>query len=351
VTCLAFADPPAGPAPHLFFATADGADGGGDGGGAGEVASLRLPAAATKAAYVRLAPRVLEDRGAARGCAAWDGRELVVARRDGLYLYGADDRGGALGFDGEKTAVACLGRGYVVVASLHDKSRRGEINVYDVKHRRISWFYRHPAGETTALLLGTRPDRGADGAAATAPSLSSAYVVASNGGCVRFDEKATPEKLDVLYRMNMYPTAIQVASAAALRPAAVMEIYCMYGDHLYKKCDWDGAIDQYSRTIGHVEPSYVIRRFLDAQRVRAPGVRPRPRARARGRRARAGRQSRDVPRARARAGALRRRGRRRPRARAARAHDAPRELLRQVRRPRPRFDRRASGTPRTGNAG
>ena len=42
----------------------------------------------------------------------------------------------------------------------------------------------------------------------------------------------------------------------------------MYGDHLYDKHDFDGAVRQYSRTIGHVEPSYVIRRFLDAQRMK-----------------------------------------------------------------------------------
>ena len=41
----------------------------------------------------------------------------------------------------------------------------------------------------------------------------------------------------------------------------------MYGDHLYKKGDFDGSLRQYARTIGHVEPSYVIRRFLDAQRI------------------------------------------------------------------------------------
>ena len=38
----------------------------------------------------------------------------------------------------------------------------------------------------------------------------------------------------------------------------------MYGDHLYEKGDFEGAIAQYAYTIGHVEPSYVIRRFLDA---------------------------------------------------------------------------------------
>jgi hypothetical protein len=41
----------------------------------------------------------------------------------------------------------------------------------------------------------------------------------------------------------------------------------MFGDHLYKKGDYDAAITQYIETIHFVEPSYVIRNFLDAQRI------------------------------------------------------------------------------------
>lgn len=41
----------------------------------------------------------------------------------------------------------------------------------------------------------------------------------------------------------------------------------MYGDHLHKKGDFEGAMQQYKSTIGHLDPSYVIRRFLDAQRI------------------------------------------------------------------------------------
>ena len=64
-----------------------------------------------------------------------------------------------------------------------------------------------------------------------------------------------------------HPFPAQVGAAARLRPGAIMEIYKMYGDHLYKKCDWTGAVEQYARTVGHVEPSYVIRRFLDAAKI------------------------------------------------------------------------------------
>jgi hypothetical protein len=49
--------------------------------------------------------------------------------------------------------------------------------------------------------------------------------------------------------------------------AAVAEIQRRYGDHLYAKHDYDAAMAQYIATVGFLEPSYVIRKFLDAQRI------------------------------------------------------------------------------------
>ena len=45
------------------------------------------------------------------------------------------------------------------------------------------------------------------------------------------------------------------------------EIKRRHGDHLYAKHSYDSAMEQYMATIAHLEPSYVIRRFLDAQRI------------------------------------------------------------------------------------
>ena len=47
----------------------------------------------------------------------------------------------------------------------------------------------------------------------------------------------------------------------------VSEIQRRYGDHLYGKHDYDAAMTQYLATIGHLEASFVIRKFLDAQRI------------------------------------------------------------------------------------
>ena len=49
--------------------------------------------------------------------------------------------------------------------------------------------------------------------------------------------------------------------------AVVAEIQRRYADHLYSKRDHDAAMTQYLATIGHLEPSFVIRKFLDAQRI------------------------------------------------------------------------------------
>jgi len=47
----------------------------------------------------------------------------------------------------------------------------------------------------------------------------------------------------------------------------LVDIFRQFGDHLYAKGDHSGAIDQYEKTIGSLEPSYVIRKFLDTQKI------------------------------------------------------------------------------------
>lgn len=47
----------------------------------------------------------------------------------------------------------------------------------------------------------------------------------------------------------------------------VAQIERSHADHFYAKHDFDSAIQHYIATIGQLEPSYVIRKFLDAQRI------------------------------------------------------------------------------------
>ena len=74
------------------------------------------------------------------------------------------------------------------------------------------------------------------------------------------EEKPTSAKLDMLYRKALYLLALNIADTQQLDEAHIADIHKQYGDHLYGKGDYDGAMQQYIQTIRYVQPSYVIRK-------------------------------------------------------------------------------------------
>jgi Tfp pilus assembly protein PilF len=62
-----------------------------------------------------------------------------------------------------------------------------------------------------------------------------------------------------LYRKNLFTLAITVADNAGMDDPGISEIHKRYGDYLYDKGDFDGAMNQFVQTLGHLQPSYVIR--------------------------------------------------------------------------------------------
>ena len=80
-------------------------------------------------------------------------------------------------------------------------------------------------------------------------------------------EKDIQTKLDLLFKKNFYDVAVKVAEMHHYDEDGLVDIFRQYGDHLYAKSDFSSAIDNYCKTIGHLEPSYVIRKFLDAHKI------------------------------------------------------------------------------------
>lgn len=76
----------------------------------------------------------------------------------------------------------------------------------------------------------------------------------------RLDEHTTSAKLEVLYRRSLYTLAISLARSSGLGESGVADIHRRYGDYLYTKGDFDGAMNQFVKTLGHLQPSYVIRK-------------------------------------------------------------------------------------------
>lgn len=75
-------------------------------------------------------------------------------------------------------------------------------------------------------------------------------------------EKPTSDKLNILFGKAQYRTAISLAKSNGMEPSAIAGIHKQYGDHLYLKGDHDGAVQQFVKTLGYLQPSYVIRKVF-----------------------------------------------------------------------------------------
>ena len=75
------------------------------------------------------------------------------------------------------------------------------------------------------------------------------------------------QKLEILYERNLYILAINLAQKHGVDVIQQNIIFRKYGDYLYQKGDYDTAMQQYLRAIDNTEPSQVIRKFLDTQRI------------------------------------------------------------------------------------
>ena len=70
---------------------------------------------------------------------------------------------------------------------------------------------------------------------------------------LQIESNLPPEDL-IFYSLS------SLAKSQQLDQDGLIDIFTQYGDHLYGKGDHDGAIDQYIKTIGKLEASYVIRK-------------------------------------------------------------------------------------------
>ncbi|KAJ5506800.1 Zinc finger RING-type [Penicillium expansum] len=93
------------------------------------------------------------------------------------------------------------------------------------------------------------------------------FLLTTDGKIFRYREKTLQQKLEILYERNLYILAINLAQKIGIDPLQQNAIYRKYGDFLYQRGDYDTAMQQYLRAIDNTEPSQVIRKYLDTQRI------------------------------------------------------------------------------------
>jgi len=212
--------------------------------------------------------------------------QLCVARPDGLYTYSSTQKVDVSPIDGSKLAICLVpppkaagtsreivapgktGLGFVLVASTDSKSRRDAVDLYDPHNKLVAFHLLLSPGHTAIHAAGvtTPPTRRADGSLQN--GRSSAVVFTSGGSLVTLTEKETAQKVNLLVQKNLYSAAIFVAYAdPSYETEDITLLYRRHAEYLYRKGEYSSAIEQYIHTIGSLEPSHVIFRYLDAPKI------------------------------------------------------------------------------------
>ncbi|KAL4898134.1 hypothetical protein BDV59DRAFT_166260 [Aspergillus ambiguus] len=213
--------------------------------------------------------RVLEDTGCAVGCMALDEftGDVLVAREDAIYTYGPHGRGPSYAFESNKSSLSLFKDYIALVCPPKIRSPNGDSR--NLGMSQIDGMF----NTTTFTLLDTDLKF-----IAHSESLVSSvkrvfiewgdlFLLTTDGKVFRYREKSLQQKLEILYQRNLYILAINLAQKKGVDTLQQNAIYRKYGDFLYQKGDYDTAMQQYLRAIDNTEPSQVIRKYLDTQRI------------------------------------------------------------------------------------
>lgn len=74
-------------------------------------------------------------------------------------------------------------------------------------------------------------------------------------------------KIQTLLKKGLYAEAQDIAKGANFPQEIIAEISKEHADNLYEKKQYDEALKQFIRTIGYLNPSYVIQRYIEVPQL------------------------------------------------------------------------------------
>ncbi|KAM7219216.1 vacuolar protein sorting-associated protein 11 [Rhypophila decipiens] len=213
------------------------------------------------------APKTVEDNGCGVGCMAVDKKtgDIIVARDDAIYTYTLDGRGPPTAYEAHKKLLSVYHDYFALVSPPTPAAES------DTLRRRL-W-----GGASDNIFTFTLLDPELRIIAHSESVLSDIqhifqiwgdlYTLTQEGKVYRYHEKSLQQRLEMLYQRNLYTLAVEVAQKSGLDGKQQNVIFRKHGDYLYQKGNYDEAMAQYIKAIDSTEPSQVIRKFLDTQRI------------------------------------------------------------------------------------
>ena len=214
--------------------------------------------------------KALDDHGCDVGCMTIDdgAGEVVVARNDAIYYYRRNGRRQPFAYEGPKQAVRVFGPYIALVARpSSNKHRTGTMRLFGARQTEEAMEHSTFAILDTDLHFVAHTETLSAQIKEVFIEWGSLFLLTLDGQILKYSEKSIEQKLGILYQRNLYIEAINIAQKANLDVAHRNVILRKYGDYLYQKGDYDTAMQQYLKAIDNTEPSQVIRKFLDTQRI------------------------------------------------------------------------------------
>lgn len=215
-------------------------------------------------------PRTVEDLGCAVGCMTVDraSGHIIVARDDALYHYTLEGRGPPSAYESPKRLVA-VHQDYVALAS-----RPGESAASAALRRQFGGVSADAilhATNFTLLQTDLRIVAHTESVLTQVDFIfaiwGDLYTITQDAKVHRYHERTLQQRLEMLYQRDLYNLAVELAQKAGMDARHQSIIFRKHGDYLYQKGSYDEAMAQYIKAIDSTEPSQVIRKFLDTQRI------------------------------------------------------------------------------------
>ncbi|KAG0671567.1 hypothetical protein C6P45_000399 [Maudiozyma exigua] len=129
-----------------------------------------------------------------------------------------------------------------------DKTAMSRIVVLDLKAKLVALDFILP--NSVIDILGT-PDE----------INSPIFLLSTNGILHKISEKSLNDRLSIVIQKQLYPFAIELATASNISDLDIQGIHKKFGDFLYKKGQKAEAVEQYVQCLDVVETSEIIAKF------------------------------------------------------------------------------------------
>ncbi|PVU96612.1 hypothetical protein BB559_002315 [Furculomyces boomerangus] len=219
---------------------------------------------------------VLESRGCGIGCTTLseDGN-LSVAHEEAIYFYNIDGRGPCFAYEGTKMQIKRIDE-YLLIATNENVLNRASNNDISPELNKIS-NHLDFSGEiaTTFSIFDMKNKLLASrslipgGIKSICVNWNGILVFGNLGTLDYFEEVDLKSRIDLVCKQNLYMVATNIAqqSTEENKEELIAKINLENGDYLMEKNEPDLAIIEFIKTVGYIDPSFVIVKLLDIQHI------------------------------------------------------------------------------------